>query len=81
MRVIRSGNTCICAKNSKHGDLYLHKNAKIVKGKFNYNAGSIRYPLLFAKSEVHIKVTDFHSRPDITTDQYSKLDCIQVIEH
>lgn len=81
MRVIYSGNTCICAKNHKVDGFYLHKNAEIIKGKFHYVAGSHRYPILMPKSkEVHIRVTDFHSKPDIQTDQYVKQDIIQVID-
>lgn len=80
MRVIYNGKTCLVAKNSKHGDLYLHKCAKIIKGSFHKNAGSIRYPILFAKNEVHIRVENFHSEPNIITDQYQKQDIISVVD-
>ena len=80
MRVIYNGKTCLVAKNSKFKGLYLHKSAKIIKGSFHKNAGSIRYPILFAKSEVHIRVTDFHSAPNIITDQYIKQDIISITD-
>jgi len=80
MRVIYNDKTCLVAKNSKHKGLYLHKNAKIIKGSFYKNAGSIRYPILFAKNEVHIRVTDFHSKANIRTDQCVKQDIIEVID-
>jgi len=80
LRVIKSGNTTLIAKNQKKGGIYLHKRAKIVKGRFEYIAGSNSYPILIPKtSEVHIEVTGFHSKPDINTDQYSKQDIIEVI--
>lgn len=80
MRTIYNGNTCLVAKNSKHGGLYLHKNAKIIKGSFQNNAGSIRYPILRAKDKVIIKVTNFHSKPNIITDQLKKQDIIELID-
>ena len=80
MRRIYSGNTCIVAKNNKFGGLYLHKNAKIVKGKFHHVAGSNSYPILCAKTkEVHIEVTNFHSPPNVITDQCVKQGIIQVL--
>ena len=80
MRTIYSGKTCICAKNKKFGGLYLHENAKIIKGKFSNVAGSNSYPILIAETEeVHILVTNFHSEPDIKTDQHIKQDIIEVV--
>lgn len=81
MRKIYIGNTCIVAKNSKHGGLYLNNRANIIKGNFRYNSGSVRYPVLIAQSEVHIKVTNFHLEPIISTDQYKKQDIISIINH
>ena len=80
MRVIYNGKTCLVAKNDKYGGLYLHKCAKIIKGSFHKNAGSLRSPILFAKNEVHIRVTDFHSEPNIITDQYIKQDIITITD-
>lgn len=80
MRVIYSDNTCLIAKNSKHGDLYVHKTGKIIKGSFHRNAGSIRYPILFAKNEVHIRFENFPSQPNIITDQHQKQDIISVVD-
>lgn len=79
MRTIYNGNTCLVAKNDKFGGLYLHKCARIIKGSFRKVAGSIKYPILMAKNEVHIKVENFHSAPNIITDQYIKQDIISVI--
>ena len=80
MRVIYADNTCICAKNSKYGGLYLHKNAKIIKGSFLNSAGSVKYPILIAKNEVHIRVTNFNRIPEIITNQYIKQDIISIID-
>jgi hypothetical protein len=80
MRVIYNGNTCLIAKNSKHGGLYLHPNAKIIKGSFHKVAGSVRYPVLLAKNEVHIQVKDFHSKANIKTNQHVKQDIIKIID-
>ena len=81
-------NVCIVAKNQKHDALYVHRQAKIVKGKFKYSAGSVSYPILWCNKEVYIKVknfivknsnsnngidTDNNDTPlQITTDQYWK---------
>ena len=81
MRTIRIGSTCIVAKNNKFGGLYLHKNAKIVKGKFHHSAGSNSYPILLVKKEVHIELRGFGMSPEITTDQYIKQDIIKLINH
>jgi len=80
MRTIYNGKTCLVAKNDKFGGLYLHKCAKIIKGKFHKVAGSVRYPILIAKNEVHIRVENFHSAPNIITDQYIKQDIITVTD-
>lgn len=80
MRVVYSGKTCLIAKNDKFKGLYLHKNAKIIKGKFFKVAGSIRYPILMASKEVRIRITDFHSKANIITDQHEKQDIIKVID-
>ncbi len=80
MRVIYSGKTCLVAKNSKHGGLYLHKNATIIKGRFHYAAGSIRYPILIADKEVQIRVENFHSKPNIKTDQLNEQNIITVTD-
>lgn len=80
MRTIYSGNTCLVAKNEKAGGLYLHKCARIIKGSFCHIAGSVRYPILIAKSEVHIRVENFHSKPNIETDQVEKQDIITIID-
>lgn len=80
MRVIYNGKTCLVAKNSKHGGLYLHKCAKIIKGSFYKVAGSINYPILLAKSDVHIKIENFHILPNIETDQHVKQDIITVTD-
>ena len=80
MRTIYNGNTCLIAKNNKFGGLYLHKCAQIIKGKFHKVAGSVRYPTLIAKSEVHIRVENFHSKPNIETDQCLKQDIITITD-
>jgi hypothetical protein len=80
MRVIYSDKTCLIAKNSKFSDLYVHKAGKIIKGKFINNAGSVRYPILIAEKEVHIKFENFPKKPNITTDQYHKQDIISIID-
>lgn len=80
MRTIYSGNTCLIAKNRKHGGLYLHKCAKIIKGSFHNVAGSISYPILMAKKEVHVRVENFHSKPNVVTDQRIKQDIIQIVD-
>lgn len=79
-RVIYNGKTCLVAKNAKHGELYIHPCAKIIKGNFSKIAGSINYPILFNKQDVHIRVTDFHSAPEIKTNQLVKQDIISVID-
>lgn len=79
MRSIYSGSTCIVAKNNKHGGLYISKFAKIIKGSFVKVAGSVRYPILIAKNEVHIRVSNFHSKSNVITDQLHKQDIISVI--
>lgn len=82
MRAIYSARTCLVAKNSKYGDIYLHPCAKIVKGRFEFSAGSHSYPVLMPKTkEVHIQVRDFPYPPDINTDQYNEQEgIIEVIE-
>jgi hypothetical protein len=80
MRTIYNGKTCLVAKNDKFGELYLHKCAKIIKGRFYKVAGSVRYPILMAKNEVHIRVENFHSAPNVITDQYQKQDIISVTD-
>ena len=80
MRVIYSDKTCLIAKNSKFADLYIHKTGKIIKGKFVKNAGSIRYPVLIAEKEVHIRFDNFPKEPNIITDQYQKQDIISVVD-
>lgn len=80
MRIIRIGRTCLVAKNQKYGGLYLHKNAKIIKGKFYDPAGSHSSPILMAKSkEVHIEVTGFDPSLEITTDQHSKQNILSIL--
>ena len=76
MRTIYSGNTCLVAKNKKHGGLYLHKSAKIIKGRF-LNAGSNSYPELLAKGEVHIEFT-LPFKPDLKTDQRHPQDILVI---
>lgn len=81
MRTIYADKTCICAKNQKFGGLYLHKNAKIIKGSFYNPAGSNQHPILLPKTdEVHIRVTGFDKIPDIRTNQYLKQDIISIID-
>lgn len=80
MRVIYSGNTCLIAKNAKFGELYIHKTGKIIKGRFVKNAGSIRYPILIAEKEVHIRFENFHKHPNINTDQLHKQDIISIVD-
>jgi hypothetical protein len=81
MRTIYADKTCICAKNQKFGGLYLHKNAKIIKGRFHNPAGSNQYPILFPKTdEVHIRVTGFDKIPNIRTNQHHKQDIISIID-
>ena len=80
MRVIYSDKTCLIAENSKFADLYIHKTGKIIKGKFVKNAGSIRYPVLIAEKEVHIRFDNFPKEPNIITDQYQKQDIISVVD-
>ena len=79
MRVIYHGKTCIVAKNSKHGGLYLHKDAKIIKGEFCKIAGSIKYPILIAKDEVHIEFNGLLEIEKIDTDQLHKQDIISIL--
>lgn len=80
MRVIYSDKTCLVAKNSKFDGLYIHKSGKIIKGSFHKVAGSVRYPILMAKNEVHIRFENFHSKPNIMTDQYIQQDVISVVD-
>lgn len=80
MRVIYSDKTCLVAKNSKFGDLYIHKSGKIIKGRFIKDAGSIMYPILIAQKEVHIRFENFPTEPNIITDQYRKQDIISVVD-
>ena len=80
MRSIYSGNTCLIAKNSKFDGLYIHKSGKIIKGKFLKVAGSVRYPILIAQDEVHIRFENFHSMPSIITDQFVKQSIISVVD-
>ena len=80
MRSIYSWKTCLVAKNSKFDGLYIHKSGNIVKGKFSKIAGSFRYPILIAQDEVHIRFENFHSMPNIITDQYVKQDIISVVD-
>lgn len=80
MRVICNGRTTLVAKNHKFGGLYLHKCAKIIKGHFHKRGGSNSYPILMAHNEVHIRITDLHSKANIITDQHIKQDIINVID-
>lgn len=80
MRVVYNGNVCLIAKNSKRGNLYLHPTAKIIKGKFANNAGSIRYPILIAEKEVRVRFENFPFAPNITTDQYRKQDIVSIVD-
>lgn len=80
MRVIYNDKVCLIAKNSKCGNLYLHPSAKIIKGKFAKNAGSIRYPILIAEKEVHVRFENFPFAPNIRTDQYRKQDIISIVD-
>jgi hypothetical protein len=80
MRVIHSNNTCLVAKNSKFGNLYIHKTGKIIKGGFIKNAGSNAYPVLISKNEVHIRFENFKGKPNIGTDQHIKQDIISIID-
>lgn len=80
MRTIYSDNTCLIAKNNKIDGLYIHNTGEILKGKFHKVAGSVRYPILMAKNEVHIRFENFHSNPNIITDQSRKQDIISVID-
>lgn len=69
LRAVYLGNSCLVAKNEKQGAFYLNKKAKIVKGKFHWSAGSVRYPALLPQtSEVRIRVTDWHCAPRLETD-------------
>ncbi len=81
MRTIYNGRTCLVAKNTKQNGLYIHKCAKIIKGSFYRVAGSHNYPILLAKNEVHIRITNFHSPPNIITDQHVKQNIITIIDH
>lgn len=81
MRAIHSGSTCLVAKNSKAGGLYVHKSGRIVKGEFIRVAGSVRYPILIAKDEVHIRFENFRGVPYISTDQRIKQDIVSVIDY
>ena len=58
----------------------IYKTGKIIKGKFVKNAGSIRYPILIAEKEVHIRFDNFPKEPNIITDQYQKQDIISVVD-
>lgn len=80
MRVIYSDKTCLVAKNSKFDGLYIHKSGKIIKGSFYKVAGSVSYPILMVKNEVHIRFLNFHSKPNIITDQHIKQDIISVVD-
>ena len=80
LKAIYNGKTCIVSKPSKFGHIKLHRNAKIIKGNFNKIAGSHSSPILFLKGEVHIRVTNFHMRDDVRTDQKSKQDIIEIID-
>ena len=80
MRSIYSGKTCLIAKNNKFDGLYIHKSGKVIKGKFVKVAGSVRYPILRAQDEVHIRFENFHSMPNIITDQYIKQEIISVVD-
>jgi hypothetical protein len=80
MRSIYSGKICLIAKNSKFDGLYIHKSGKIIKGKFSKVAGSVRYPILIAQDEVHIRFENFNNIPNIITDQYVKQDIISVVD-
>lgn len=79
MRVIYSDKTCLVAKNSKFGRLYIHPTGKIIKGRFVKFAGSNRYPILIAEKEVHIKFENFPSKPNILTDQYKTYDIVTLL--
>lgn len=78
IRTIYNNNTCIVAKNSKHGGLYLHPNAEIIHGSFFKTAGSVRYPVLAPKKEVHIRVKGIKAPPNISSDQFIEQDVIFV---
>jgi hypothetical protein len=79
IRVIYSDKTCLVAKNSKFGGLYIHPTGKIIKGRFVKFAGSNRYPILIAEKEVHIRFENFPSKPNIITDQYKTQDIITLL--
>lgn len=59
---------CVFAKNCKHGGFYQSKYVSELKGKFEYVAGSVRYPILFTKKPVKIYVKDFPFYPDLEKD-------------
>lgn len=80
MRTIYNNKVCIVAKNSKFGGLYLHKSAKIIKGNFCKNAGSIRYPILISDKDVHIRVENLNEHPNIITDQINKQNIISIVD-
>jgi hypothetical protein len=78
IRTIYSNNICLVAKNNKFDGIYIHPKGKLIKGKFHKVAGSIRYPLLFPKSEVHILFEDFPHIPKISFCEYVKPDTVQI---
>lgn len=82
MTSIYNHKTCLIAKNAKQGKLYIHPTGKIIKGRFAYSAGSIRYPILIAEPKgVHIRFENFPYKPnDIRTDQINKQDIIQIVD-
>jgi len=81
MRTIYSDKICLVAKNSKFGDLYIHKSGKIIKGIFCNNAGSINYPILIPQSdEVHIRFENFPRLPNIFVDQRHPQDIISIVD-
>jgi len=82
MSSIHNHNTCLVSKNTKHGGVYIHKTGKIIKGKFLNSSGSVRYPILFNKTEeVHIRYENFLYNPDnIRSNQFQKQDIISVID-
>jgi uncharacterized membrane protein len=80
LKSIYNGRTCIVTKTKKFGGVKLHRNAEIIKGNFNKIAGSHSSPILFLQEEVHIRVTDFHMRDDVKTDQKHKQDIIEIID-
>lgn len=80
MKSIYSNKVCLVSKNLKNGGVYIHKTGKIIKGSFEFSAGSFKHPILIAKEEVCIKFTNFPHKPNIKTDQFKKQDII-ILKH